>query len=382
MIRLLIVDDSALMRKLLSGIFEQEGDFDIRTARNGAEALELAKSFAPQVATLDINMPVMDGLTCLSRLMIEAPLPVVIVSSQTYEGAETTLEALHLGAVEVVAKPEGTVSLSIDRIRPILVETVRAAAKARLRSTLRLTDRVRHRIGSTTGTAKSTIKATTGLPERPEPPPTLAQDSVPDTEASAPGLLLIGASTGGPQALEEILTALPADLPWPVLVAQHMPATFTGAFAQRLDRICALSVREVRQATFLKPGCVHIAQGDADLIVAHRPAGLIALPVPASQAHRWHPSVDRMVTSALNHVPANRQVGVLLTGMGDDGATAMSRLRAEGGHTIAQDEDTAVVWGMPGELVRRGGADIVVPLPDIARTIAQAVSRRFAQTCR
>ena len=159
MIRLLIVDDSALMRKLLSGIFEQEGDFDIRTARNGAEALELAKSFAPQVATLDINMPVMDGLTCLSRLMIEAPLPVVIVSSQTLEGAETTLEALHLGAVEVVAKPEGTVSLSIDRIRPMLVEKVRAAAKARLRPTLRLTDRVRHRIGGMAGAADYAGKA-------------------------------------------------------------------------------------------------------------------------------------------------------------------------------------------------------------------------------
>ena len=144
--------NSALMRKLLSGIFEQEGDFDIRIARNGAEALELAKSFAPQVVTLDINMPVMDGLTCLSRLMIEAPVPVVVVSSQTPEGAETTLEALHLGAVDVIPKPEGTVSLSIDRIRPALVEKVRAAAKARLRPTHRLTDRVRHRIGGTAGT--------------------------------------------------------------------------------------------------------------------------------------------------------------------------------------------------------------------------------------
>jgi two-component system chemotaxis response regulator CheB len=374
MIRLLIVDDSALMRKLLSGIFEQEGDFDIRTARNGAEALELAKSFAPQVATLDINMPVMDGLTCLSRLMIEAPLPVVIVSSQTLEGAETTLEALHLGAVEVVAKPEGTVSLSIDRIKPMLVEKVRAAAKARLRPTLRLTDRVRHRIGNMTGAAS--------VPDRPKPPPALAPQAEPDTQTSAPGLVLIGASTGGPQALEAVLTALPADLPWPVLVAQHMPATFTSAFAQRLDRICALSVHEVRQATPLRPGHVHIAQGDADMIVAQRPAGLIALSVPASQSHRWHPSVDRMVASALNLLPANRQVSVLLTGMGDDGATAMARLRAEGGHTIAQDEGTAVVWGMPGELVRLGGADVIAPLPDIAQRIVQAISLRLPQTCR
>ena len=224
--------------------------------------------------------------------------------------------------------------------------------------------------------------STAGLAERPKPPPPLVHQPEPDSAASAPGLVLIGASTGGPQALEAILTALPADLPWPVLVAQHMPATFTSAFAQRLDRICALSVREVRQATVLRPGHVHIAQGDADMIVAQRPAGLIALPVPASQAHRWHPSVDRMVASALNHLPASQQVSVLLTGMGDDGATAMARLRAEGGHTIAQDEDTAVVWGMPGELVRRGGAAQLAPLPDIAQRIVQAISRRLPQTCR
>jgi two-component system, chemotaxis family, protein-glutamate methylesterase/glutaminase len=380
MIRLLIIDDSALMRKLLAGIFEQEGDFEIRTARNGAEALELARSFAPQVATLDINMPVMDGLTCLSHLMVETPLPVVVVSSQTPEGAETTLEAFALGAVDVIAKPEGTVSLSIDRIQESLVEKVRAAAHARLRPTLRLADRVRHRIGRTTP------------PGRPKPVqagqpvarPAIARpagESPAGTE-SGPGVVLIGASTGGPQALEAILSGLPDDLPWPVLVAQHMPASFTGVFAQRLDRFCALTVIEVGHSTPLRPGHVHIAQGDADLIVARRPTGLIALPVPASPSHRWHPSVDRMVTSVLNHVPARLLIGVLISGMGDDGATAMARLRAEGGQTIAQDEETAVVWGMPGELVRRGGADIVAPLPDIPQAIVRAVSRRLEATCR
>ena len=280
--------------------------------------------------------------------------------------------------MDVIPKPDGTVSLSIDRIRPMLVEKVRTAARAKLRPTHRLADRVRHRIG---GTAEAAGTAGGVVPRQPKPVPSPAafrEAGHPDE----PGLLLIGASTGGPQALEAILSALPADLPWPVMVAQHMPATFTGAFAQRLDRVCALSVTEVRQSTILRPGQVHIAQGDADLIVARRPLGLIALPVPASQAHRWHPSVDRMVTSALNHVPADRQVGVLLTGMGDDGAAAMARLRAEGGHTIAQDEETAVVWGMPGDLVRRQGADVVAPLPEIARRIVQAVSRKLTPTCR
>ncbi|WP_158045323.1 chemotaxis-specific protein-glutamate methyltransferase CheB [Skermanella pratensis] len=367
MIRLLIIDDSALMRKLLAGIFEQEGDFEIRTARNGAEALVLAGSFAPHVATLDINMPVMDGLTCLSRLMVETPLPIVVVSSQTPEGAETTLEALALGAVDVIAKPAGTVSLGIDRIQPMLVEKVRAAAGARLRPTLRLADRIRHAMSRTAS------------PDQPAPaaPPARHRADQPDPTA---GLVLIGASTGGPQALETILTGFPEDLPWPVLVAQHMPASFTGAFAQRLNRICPLPVSEVRQPTILLPGHIHVARGDADLIVARRPAGLIATPVPSSPSHRWHPSVDRMVTSALNHVPAGLLVGVLVTGMGDDGAAAMARLSAEGGQTIAQDEDTAVVWGMPGALVRLGGADDVAPLPDIAQSVARAVARACSHT--
>lgn len=230
----------------------------------------------------------------------------------------------------MIAKPEGTVSLSIDRIRPMLVETVRAAAGARLRPTLRLADRIRHRM------------SLTAAPDRP-PPPALPRRHTGQPEPTA-GLILIGASTGGPQALETILTGFPEDLPWPVLVAQHMPASFTGAFAQRLDRICPLPVEEVRQSMPLLPGRVHVARGDADLIVARRPAGLIATPVPSSPTHRWHPSVDRMVTSALNHVPAGLLVGVLVTGMGDDGAVAMARLSAEGGHTIAQDEETAVVW--------------------------------------
>ncbi|EWY36797.1 chemotaxis protein CheY [Skermanella stibiiresistens SB22] len=372
MIRLLIIDDSALMRKLLTDIFERAGGFETKAARNGAEALELAKSFAPHVATLDINMPVMDGLTCLGRLMVETPLPVVVVSSQTREGAETTFEALALGAVDVIAKPEGTVSLSIDRIEPMLVEKIRAAARAKLRPTLRLADRIRHRLGSVPAGAG---QAGAGLVERipvAAPPAEMERGS---------GLILIGASTGGPQALEAVLTGLPADLPWPVLVAQHMPASFTGAFAQRLSRICALPVIEVGHSTPLRPGQVHVARGDADMIIARRPAGLIALPVPASASHRWHPSVDRMVASALNLVPAELLIGVLLTGMGDDGAAAMVRIRQEGGHTIAQDEETSVVWGMPGSLAQRDGADIVAPLPDIARAVVRAVRRKAEVTC-
>jgi two-component system chemotaxis response regulator CheB len=382
MIKLLIVDDSALMRKLLTGIFTEEGDFDIRTARNGAEALELARTGRPDVVTLDINMPEMDGLTCLSRLMVETPCPVVIVSSLSHEGAEITLEALHLGAVDVVAKPEGTVSLSIDRIRPLLVEKVRAAAQARLRPTLRLVDRVRHRIGRTGGETALPVSPrrpprvpipVPAAPPATAPPATAPPATAPPDGPAPEGLVLIGASTGGPPALEAILADLPGDFPWPVLVAQHMPATFTGVFAQRLDRLCALTVLEAIQAMPIRPGHVYIARGDADLIVAHRPTGLIVQPVPASPSHRWHPSVDRLVISALNQSDASRLIGVLITGMGNDGAAAMARLHGQGGYTIAQDENSAVVWGMPGELVRQGGADSILPLTQIATDLQRKV---------
>ena len=191
MIRLLIADDSALMRKLLDGIFRAEGDFDIRLARNGAEALEIVRTFDPQVVTLDVQMPGMDGLACLGQIMLEAPRPVVMISSLTEEGAEATLEAIELGAVDFVAKPRGAVSLEIDRLRPLLVEKVRGAAKARIRSTLRLRERIRHQLQGA-GVAA-------GRTPRPR-----AQTARSDA-ASRAGLVLIGTSTGGPAALDVIL---------------------------------------------------------------------------------------------------------------------------------------------------------------------------------
>ena len=189
-----------------------------------------------------------------------------------------------------------------------------------------------------------------------------------------PGLVLIGTSTGGPAALDIVLPQLPPDFPWPVLVAQHMPASFTGAFARRLDRECHLNVVEVDQPMPLQPGTVYIGRGDADVMVAPRAAGMIAMPVPAQAHYPWHPSVERMVASALEHFDATQMIGVLMTGMGNDGAEAMTRLRQGGGRTIAEAESTAVVWGMPGELVKNGGAELVRPLEDIAATIVDMVS--------
>jgi two-component system, chemotaxis family, protein-glutamate methylesterase/glutaminase len=365
-IKLLIVDDSALMRKLLEGIFQEQGEFEIRLARNGIEALELVRSFDPQVVTLDIQMPGMDGLACLSRIMIESPRPVVMISSLTAEGAEATLEAMELGAVDFVAKPSGAASLEIDRLRPLLIEKVRAAAGARIRRTLRLTERVRHQI-------RGVGLPSGGRPALPPSPLVKASSRAKSTSSAAPGLVLIGTSTGGPAALDVVLPQLPADFPWPVLVAQHLPGSFTGPFARRLDRECQLHVVEVNRPMLVEPGTIYIGKGDADLVVAKRAAGISAMPVPAHASYPWHPSVERLVSSTLVHFDARRLIGVMMTGMGNDGAEAMKRVREGRGRTIAEAESTAIVWGMPGELVKNGGAEMVKTLDDIAATIIDLV---------
>ena len=354
MIKVLVADDSALMRKLLEGIFREQGDFEVRTARNGDEALALAHDFDPHVVTLDVQMPGMDGLTCLGRIMIESPRPVVMISSLTEAGAEATLEAMELGAIDFIAKPDGAISLEIDRLTPIIIEKVRAAAAVRISGALRLRERIRHT------TRRMTAERT--LSKRSK-----------RRAGGSPGLILIGTSTGGPAALDMVLPALPDDLPWPVLVAQHMPGNFTGPFAKRLDRHCPLNVVEVAKPTPLLPGTIHIGRGDADVILSRRAAGIVAMPAPAQPDYPWHPSVERMVSSALEHYAADRLIGVLMTGMGNDGAKAMSRLRGQGGHTIAEAESTAVVWGMPGELVAAGGAEAVMPVDQIAKAIVEMV---------
>jgi len=356
--KVLVVDDSALMRKLLGRIFSKEADFEVQFAHNGLEALELLAAFKPDVVTLDIHMPQMDGLACLDRIMIERPCPVVMVSSLTAEGAEATLRALRLGAIDFVAKPEGAISLHIDELTDELITKVRAASTARIRSSTRLKERVRHRIGRDA----PMVQRERGRGDSREP-----------RRAAGEGLVLVGTSTGGPPALEALLTALPADFRWPIVVAQHMPATFTGALARRLNGVSALTVVEVARTLQLQPGCVYIGKGDADLAIDRRTSGLVVVPVRSQAAYPWHPSTDRLVRSAMDHVSPGQIVGVLMTGMGSDGAEAMALLHARGGRTIAEAEETAVVWGMPGELVKAGGADWVLPLPEIAGWLAKLV---------
>jgi two-component system chemotaxis response regulator CheB len=355
-IRVLVVDDSALMRRFLGRILESEPDFQVASAKDGLEALEKIATFRPHVVTLDVEMPNMGGLACLNRIMVEHPCPVVMVSGLTQYGAEETLRALEIGAVDFILKPQGTISLHAEELAPLIVERVRAAAATTIRRSRRLADRLKFRAGNTQISPRPS-RDTKAIA------PLAAAERVPKS------LVLVGASTGGPPALDAVLSALPADFGWPMIVAQHMPASFTGPLSRRLDKLCRLGVTEVTAPTVISAGMVYIGKGDADLLISKRGGELVALPAPADPNHRWHPSVDRLVRSALEHVPAESLIGLLMTGMGNDGAAAMTELRAAGGHTIAEARSTAVVWGMPGELVGLGGATDVVPLPEIAQRL-------------
>jgi two-component system chemotaxis response regulator CheB len=222
---------------------------------------------------------------------------------------------------------------------------------AKLRNSLRLRERVRHRIGPGWPAAAHPAPAVPGIP--------------------AHGLVLAATSTGGPPALEALLTPLPADFPWPIIIAQHMPAAFTGPLARRLDQLCALTVVEVTDPVIIVPGFVYIGHGDADIIVERHAEGLVARSAAALAAYPWHPSADRLVRSAMEVVAPEQLLGVLMTGMGNDGAAAMAALHGAGGRTIAEAEETAVVWGMPGELVKAGGASHVLPLGEIAARLVR-----------
>jgi two-component system chemotaxis response regulator CheB len=346
MIKLLIVDDSALMRKTLVQIFQDEDDIEISACTNGVEALAELHEYQPDVITLDINMPAMDGLTCLSRIMQERPTPVIMLSSLTQKGAMATFEAMALGAVDIVAKPGGTISLNLAAIGKDLISKVRTASKAKARR----------------------------CSPRSATPPARVADKSNAALAIGHGLVVIGVSTGGPGTLQEVLPNLPSTLPWPILIAQHMPGSFTKSFAERLDQLCPLHVREIARPTLIDGPGIYIARGDSDMVVRRQPKGLMLVSKPSDPKYLWHPSVDQLVESAFEAIDPGLVLGVLLTGMGNDGAGPMARLRTLGGHTIAESDATAVVYGMPRELIQLGGACEVAPYNEIATRIVRHIT--------
>jgi two-component system chemotaxis response regulator CheB len=355
-ISVLIVDDSALMRREIRRILESDPEIKVVAAsRNGEEALQHIAQFDPDVVTLDINMDEMDGLTALQYIMMQSPRPVVMLSSLTQEGSMTTYEALELGAVDFVGKPGGTISKNIGDVGADLLFKVKSAASANLS---RLgASRKRKRSQQQTQKKKVT---TGGFQSR--------------TFGKA---IVIGQSTGGPNTIFEIIPFLPADLGVPVFIIQHMPGTFTPGFAKRIDDNCAFPFKEAANGDVVESGFGYLAPGDLHMTLAARGLGqkgsMVRLSkTPADTLHT--PSVDVTMNSVLELYGANT-IGVLLTGMGADGADAMVNIRRAGGRTIAESEETCIVFGMPKEAIARGGAEFVLPAYEIAKKIIELVKK-------
>ncbi len=353
-IRVLIADDSALMRRTLRRIVEADPDFEIvGFARDGEDAVQKARELRPDVVSMDINMPKLDGLTALQVIMHEAICPVVMVSSLTQAGAVTTFEALELGAFDYVAKP-GTVTADMAAVAAELKGKLKQAASS---GTLRRLQRPRRGFGG-------------GEKAKPQAAPAA-------TRGSAPGemhAIAIGVSTGGPATLMEIVPLLPAGMNAAVFIVQHMPATFTSTFARRLDAAAQLPVHEAEAGMVVEAGHCYLARGDHHMTLFRRQNETLVLRTPRSPETLFIPSVNVMMESVLGMF-GPKTVGVLLTGIGDDGASMMVKIRERGGYTVAESEETAVVYGMPREAAERGGADEVLPCYEIAAAVARRIPK-------
>ena len=344
--RVVVVDDSALVRGLLAEIINRQPDMTcIGAAADPLVAREMIRNLDPDVITLDVEMPRMDGIDFLSRLMRLRPMPVVMVSTLTERGAEVTLKALELGAIDFVAKPKIGVADGLKQLGDDITDKIRTAARAHVR------------------------KLST-------PPAAAARSAAPPASLgrlSTEKIIFIGASTGGTEATKEVLMALPPDTP-AVVITQHMPPGFTKSYAARLDGLCRIRVKEAVDGERLLPGHAYIAPGGLHLCVERSGANYIARVQDGEPVNRHKPSVEVLFRSAAQVVGPNA-VGIMLTGMGGDGARAMKEMRDAGAHTIAQDEASCVVFGMPREAIAQGAVEEVLPLTRIASHLMDHLRR-------
>jgi len=353
-VSVLIVDDSAMVRGALSEILSSDPRFTVLPpASDPFVAAARMKEQAPDVILLDVEMPRMDGLTFLRRLMAQHPIPVVMCSGAAESGSRVALDALDAGAVDVISKPRMGTRTYFEESRISVCDTVYAASQVRVRT-------------------RRTVPVT----------PKLSADAVlaktRSTRPVAPSdrILVIGASTGGTEALASLLSELPADMPG-IVIVQHMPEFFTASFAERLDRISALSVKEAEEGDEVRHGQVLLARGNHHLTLQRRQNRFLVALLDGPPVSRHRPSVDVLFRSAAQQAGASA-VGVILTGMGDDGATGMLELKQAGAHTIAQDKDSSVVFGMPNEAIKRGGVERILPLNRIAPALIQLARERKA----
>jgi two-component system chemotaxis response regulator CheB len=348
-VRVLVADDSALMRQTLKRIIAASGDLElVGLARDGEDAIAKARELRPDVISMDINMPKLDGITALQTILQEGICPVVMVSSLTQKGAATTFECLELGAFDFVAKPDGTVSSNLGAVAEELISKLKAAAR---RGIVRRLQRTREFRQPTRPPARATFPA-----------------------ASGNRAIAIGISTGGPATLQEVLPQIPADLPATIFLVQHMPPAFIASFAKRLNDNCSLTVVEARSGMPVEQGICYVAPGGRHLCLHRKMSGEVVIRTPTVPATLFVPSVGVMMASVLSIYGADT-IGVLMTGIGDDGADQMVAIKQAGGHTIAESEETAVVYGMPREAVERGGACVIAPSHQVAEEILKQVRR-------
>ncbi len=337
-VRVLVVDDSALMRKLIPIILSRDPGIEVvGTAMDGAFALKKIEELQPDVVTLDLEMPRMDGMEALRLIMRRAPLPVILFSTHSKEGAYSTFKALALGAIDFVAKPKDAVAGNLDAIAEQLIEKVKVAKRA--------------------GGKRVQVPI---IDTKPEASKKSGRAPIPPNR-----IIAIGISTGGPNALQFVLSQIPADFPGSIVVVQHMPEGFTEMFAKRLDECCALDVQEARSGDLLLAGRVLICPGNRHIMVRRMPRGDMAVlsDAPAVNGHR--PSADVLFHSVAQEFGPSA-VGIIMTGMGEDGAEGLGAIKNSGGMTVAQSEDTCVVSGMPRAAILKGYANKVVPLDGMA----------------
>ncbi|MHB8126771.1 MAG: protein-glutamate methylesterase/protein-glutamine glutaminase [Desulfitobacteriaceae bacterium] len=384
-IRVLVVDDSPFMRLTIQKVLGQDSRIKIiDTARDGREAIEKLKTLHPQVVTMDVEMPVINGLQALDEIMRWQPTPVIVLSSLTTEGAEATLKALDLGAFDVVAKPSGP---DLQNLSRELCEKIKAAANVNLTRLGRRSSSINSVLPKDSlsmDSPKKTITMFSGVT-----PKNVTQAGLSDSTGNIKPertssyfpkhpieIVAIGTSTGGPSALQAVLPRLPANFPVPVIVAQHMPPGFTGPLAKRLNGVCPLTVCEGTPGQVLKAGSIYIAPAGKQMQVQRRVGQLILhIGDDSPITTLYHPSVDVMFLSLAKEI-GKGTLGVVMTGMGNDGVRGMKEIKAREGFAIAEAEETCVVYGMPKALVDAGLADRVVPLGDIGRTIVECVQRR------
>lgn len=345
-IKVLVVDDSAIVRKVLTDAIAEEADLEVvGTAPDPFIARDKIVALNPDVLTLDIEMPRMDGLTFLKKLMQHHPLPVIIISSLGQASCKATLDALRIGAVEVLAKPGGP--YSVGELRKSLASKIRAAAAARVRTSRTVT----------------------------EPEPVVSKEKPAQSQSYSPSAVIaIGASTGGTEAIEEVLMRLPGDAPG-IVIAQHIPPVFSRTFAERLNQVCPMTVKEAVDGDLVAPGTALVAPGDFHMLLRKSANGYRVEVKTGPRVCYQRPSVDVLFTSVAECAGA-KAVGAILTGMGSDGANGLLAMKNTGSPTIAQDEASCVVFGMPREAIRLGAAGRVVPLHRVSHAIMTEIGSR------